>query len=503
MNKVLRYTIETVDKSVVIVRESAQRVTNLAATIRKALGGIGRWAARELQELSESPQKAAIALGLAAAAGKVWNSVIKTMVDRAREAKKLLAEMVNENLANTLSRQASGYDRLKESIEGAADAAGMLSRAQGSKEQAAGAAAVTGLQAQKAEALAGVSDEGERARIAADYDKRIRAAQIEAKAAEAARGVADAEREAADNAERRKTAQERIANLAAQVTEENKRLAKAQDAYASEGYGFGDRARGTLKGIFSLDAQKGIDSRFRDRDAAKSQMDESEKRLATLSKQIEQARKDLADAEAAGPAAQVSIDAAKTRLKTVDDEKRIAAAEGDAVKAAKDASKARKDYADSIRAEADAMRERSRELSRLAASYGAAAERLSGQGAAQHAAWETVGFRDMDKWRAEEAQKKADFEDEAKFERALRKAQDRERRLGDRSLKKSDKELIEFGKKQADELKKAADKAMKAEALANAQREREAEALAVQKKIRDLLDANLQMDGGGNGGGPE
>ena len=68
---------------------------------------------------------------------------------------------------------------------------------------------------------------------------------------------------------------------------------------------------------------------------------------------------------------------------------------------------------------------------------------------------------------------------------------------------KTDKELIEFGKKQADELKKAADKANKAEALAQAQREREAEALAVQKKIRDLLDANLKMDGGGNGGGPE
>ena len=123
MNKVLRYTIEALNKSAPVVEKAANDVRGLGATIRKALGGIGQWAARELNALAESPKQLAIALGLAAVAGRVGNNVIKSMIDRAKEAKALLADMVNERLSNALARQAAGYDRLKESIEGAASAA--------------------------------------------------------------------------------------------------------------------------------------------------------------------------------------------------------------------------------------------------------------------------------------------------------------------------------------------------------------------------------------------
>jgi hypothetical protein len=504
MNKVLRYTIEAVDKSAVVVQQAAKNVQNLGKGIRKALGNIGEWAMRELNALAESPQKIALSLGLAAAAGKVWNSVVKVMIDRAKAAKALLADMANENLANTLARQARGYDRLKESIEGAASAAKQMSQAQGEREQAATSVAVTGLQAQKAEALAGMApdDKEGRARVGADFDKRIRAAEIEGKAAEAARGVADAEREAAENAERRKNAEERIARLSAQVAEENKRLAKAQDAYASAGGGVWDRTRGTLAGIVSLDAQKGLDSRFKGRDAAQKQMDESQKRLATLSKEIEETRKDAAGADAAAPGLGVSVEAARARAQAVANEKRIAAAEQASADAAANGAKAREEYAESVRQEADALREQGREHLRAASEYAAAAEQLSQKGAERFAQWESVGFRDMDAWRAEEAGKKAGLDDEAKYEKALKKAADRERRLGERSLKKSDKEILDFEKKRQAELKRAADEANKAEQLRQREREERKAADTVQKEIRDFLKRNLQMDGG-NAGGPE
>jgi hypothetical protein len=503
VNKVLRYTIEALNKSAPVVEKAANDVRGLGATIRKALGGIGQWAARELNALAESPQRIALSLGLAAVAGRVWNSVVKVMIDRAKAAKALLADMANENLANTLARQARGYDRLKESIEGAAAAAKQMSQAQGEREQAATSVAVTGLQAQKVEALGGITDEGERARVSADFDKQIKAAEIEGKAAEAARGVADAEREAAENAERRKNATERIARLSAQVAEENKRLAAAQKTYSSEGGGVWDRTRGTLAGITSLDAQKGIDSRFRDRDAAKKQMDESVKRLATLSKEIEETRKDAAGADAAAPALGVSVEAAKGRVQAVENEKRIAAAEQASADAAAKGAKAREEYVESVRQEAVALREQERAHLQAASEYAAAAEQLSQKGAERFAQWESVGFRDMDAWRAEEAGKKAGLDDEAKFEKALKKANDRERRLGERSLKKSDKEILAFQKKRDDELKKAADEAMKAEQLRQREREERKEADRVQREIRDLLKRNLQMDGGGNAGGPE
>lgn len=505
MNKVLRYTIEAVDKSVAVVQQAAKNVQNLGNGIRKALGGIGEWAARELNALAESPQKLALALGLAAAAGKVWNSVIKAMIDRAKAARELMADMVNERLSNTLARQAAGYDRLKESIEGAASAARQMSQAQGERGQAATAVAVTGLQAQKAEALAGMSpdDQEGRARVGSDFDKRIRAAELEGKAADAARGVADAEREAAENAERRKNAEERIARLSSQVAEENKRLAKAQDTYASAGGGVWDRTRGSLAGIVSLDAQKGLDSRFRDRDAAQKQMDESQKRLATLSKELEETRKDAAGADAAAPALGVSVEAARVRAQAVVNEKRIADAEQASADAAANGAKAREEYAESVRQEADALREQGREHLRAASEYAAAAEQVDQKGAARFAEWESVGFRDMDKWKSDEAEKKANLDDEAKFEKALHKANDRERKLGERSLKKSDKEILAFQKKREDELKKAAGEAMKAEQLRQREREeRKADSL-VQTEIRDLLKRNLQMDGGGNAGGPE
>lgn len=503
MNKVLRYTIEAVDKSAAVVQQAAKNVRDLGNGIRKSIGGVGQWLVRELNALAESPQKIALSLGLAAAAGKVWNSVIKVMIDRAKAAKALLADMANENLANTLARQARGYDRLKESIEGAASAANQMSQAEGEREQAATSLAVTDLQAQKVEALGGITDEGERARVSADFDKQIKAAEIEGKAAEAARGVADAEREAAENAERRKNAEERIARLSAQVAEENKRLAKAQDAYASEGGGVWDRTRGTLAGITSLDAQKGIDSRFRDRDAAKKQMDESQKRLATLSKEIEETRKDAAGADAAAPALGVSVEAARARVQAVENEKRIAAAEQASADAALKAARAREEYIESVKREADALREQGREHLQLASEYAAAAEQLSQKGAERFAQWESVGFRDMDAWRAEEAAKKAGLDDEAKYEKAMKKAADRERRLGERSLKKSDKEILAFQKKREGELKKANDEANKAEQLRQREREERKEADRVQKEIRDLLKRNLQMDGGANAGGPE
>jgi hypothetical protein len=509
VNKVLRYTIEAVDKSAAVVQQAAKNVQNLGNGIRKALGNVAEWAGRELNALTESPQKLALALGLAAAAGKVWNSVIKAMIDRAKAAKAMLDDMTNERLANTLARQARGYDLLKESIEGAASAARQMSQAEGERGQAATAVAVTGLQAQKAEALAGMSpdDKEGRARVSADFDKQIKAAEIEGKAADAARGVADAEREAAENAERRKNAEERIARLSAQVAEENKRLAKAQDAYASEGGGVWDRTRGTLAGIVSLDAQKGIDSRFKDRDAAKKQMDESVKRLATLSKELEETRKDAAGADAAAPALGVSIEAAKGRAQSVENEKRIAAAEQASADAAADAAakgaKAREEYVESVKAEAETLREQGRAHLQVASEYAAAAEQLSQKGAERFAQWESVGFRDMDAWRAEEAGKKAGLDDEAKYEKALKKAADRERRLGERSLKKSDKEILDFEKKRQAELKRAADEANKAEQLRRREREERKAADTVQKEIRDLLKRNLQMDGGGNAGGPE
>jgi len=506
VNKVLRYTIEAIDKSVDVVRQAAKNVQNLGNGIRKALGGIGEWGARELNALAESPKQLAIALGLAAAAGRVWNNVIKSMIDRAKEAKALLADMVNERLSNALARQAAGYDRLKESIEGAASAARQMSQAQRSKEQAATDVAVTGLQAQKAEALAGVSDEGERSRITADFDKRIRAAELEGKAAEAARGVADAEREAAENAERRKNAQERIARLSAQVAEENKRLAKAQDTYASEGNGVWDRTRGTLAAIGSLDAQKGIDSRFKNRDAAKKQMDESQKRLATLSKEIEEARKDAAGADEAAPALGKSIEAAKLREKSVVNEKRIADAEQASADAAAKGAKARAEYAESVRQEADALREQGREHLRAASEYAAAAEQLSNAGAKRFAKWSGGGQAGrFAGWNADNAAREAEGEADAEFEKALKRAQDKAKRFegGRGKLSERDQKLIDFAKKTEDELNRAAAEAMKAEQLRQREREERKEADRVQREIRDLLKRNLQMDGGGNAGGPE
>lgn len=505
MNKVLRYTIEALNKSAPVVEKAANDVRGLGATIRKALGGIGQWAARELNALAESPKQVALALGLAAVAGRVWRNVVTAMIDRAKAAKELFADMANERLANALARQAAGYDRLKESIEGAASAARQMSQAQGEREQAATSVAVTGLQAQKMEALGGITDMDERKRVSADFDKRIKAAEIEGKAADAARGVADAEREAAENAERRKNAQERIVRLSAQVAEENKRLAKAQDAYASAGGGVWDRTRGTLAGITSLDAQKGIDSRFRDRDAAKKQMDESQKRLATLSKEIEETRKDAAGADAAAPALGESVEAARARVQAVENEKRVAAAEQASADAAAKGAKAREEYIESVKQEADALREQGREHLQLASEYASAAEKLSQKGAQRFAKWSGGGQAGrFAGWNADNAAAEAEGEADAEFEKQLKRAQDKAKRFegGRGKLSKRDQALLDFAKKTADELEQAAREAMKAEQLRQREREERKAADVVQREIRDFLKRNLKMDGG-NAGGPE
>jgi hypothetical protein len=212
-------------------------------------------------------------------------------------------------------------------------------------------------------------------------------------------------------------------------------------------------------------------------------------------------------------AAAARIEAAKPKALTPDEQKlkdeqeATLKKESEAkIKADLDAgmsSKARDEYAEAVKAEAETLREQERAHLQAASEYAAAAEQLSQKGAERFAQWESVGFRDMDAWRAEEAGKKAGLDDEAKYEKALKKAADRERRLGERSLKKSDKEILDFEKKRQAELKRAADEAMKAEQLRQREREERKEADRVQREIRDLLKRNLQMDGGGNAGGPE
>jgi hypothetical protein len=130
------------------------------------------------------------------------------------------------------------------------------------------------------------------------------------------------------------------------------------------------------------------------------------------------------------------------------------------------------------------------------------AEALKKGAAAIGAKWSN-GPAAMAAWKDEGEKAKIDEQEKAKFEDALEKAQDRERRLGERSLKKSDKELIAFWKKQAEELKKADDMRKAAMKLADADRLDRKELIKLQKESNALLANNLQMDGGGNAGGPE
>jgi len=87
----------------------------------------------------------------------------------------------------------------------------------------------------------------------------------------------------------------------------------------------------------------------------------------------------------------------------------------------------------------------------------------------------------------------------------LKRAQDKAKRFegGRGKLSERDQKLIDFAKKTEDELNRAAAEAMKAEQLRQREREERKEADRVQREIRDLLKRNLQMDGGGNAGGPE
>jgi hypothetical protein len=533
-NKVLSYVIQAVDKSTQVIADVKAKVNDLGGSIRKAFGGVGQWAVRELNGLAESPMKAAVAMGLAAAAGQTWSNVLRTLGDRARAARDLLASIVSENLTNTIERQAKAYDRLTESIDRAAAAGDAMSQAQRSGAGAAADVRTGKLEADKAEALAKMpaNDQAGRDKVGAEYDAKIQQSKLDAKDTAATMDVADAERKAAENAERRANAQERIKRLTGQIAAENKRLGAASDAYAREGNGVGDHLRGTLVAVGTRDPSKALESRYRDKNFAKARVDESQGRLEKLSKELNEARKDKEDADSMAPSLATDIASAKTAKGGISDDRRRAAAEAsdalavlaaEAEKAAaklaagqakkanaaareeqaealKDDAAALQAHADAMGAAADDLRRKADDINRQwgggggggggAAGGGRGGGRGGKGGAGAFAEWQAGG----------EAAKEAGEKD-AKFEKALAKAREKEERFG-RVTKKSDKQLIAFDNERQGQMKRAADLKAEEAQLRAAEKLHREQALALQREVRDLLKQNLTM-GGANAGGPE